>query len=149
MKRLMLMAAVALALPVAASAQEAPQGPARAQMMSTIEFLVKASGEFNATPEQVAKLEEIAAKFARETAKEREAMQKIRAEMQPGADRSALMMKMRPVREEMLKKDEAAVEEALKVLNADQQKYAKQVLETRKQEMNNRRGQRQNRGQIR
>ena len=149
MKKLMLMAAIALALPVAANAQEAPRGPGRGQMISSVEYLVKAAGEFTATPEQITKLEEIAAKFAKETAKEREEMQKIRGEMQSGADRSALMLKMRPIREEIQKKDEAAVEEALKVLTADQQKIAKQLVDARREEMNNRRGQRPNGAQIR
>ena len=149
MKKLMLMAAIALALPVAADAQEAPRGPGRGQMVSSIEFLVKASAEFNATAEQLTKLEEIAAKFAKETTKEREELQKIRGEMQSGADRSAAMLKMRPVREELQKKDDEAVEEALKVLTADQQKIAKQLVDSRREQMNNRRGQRPNGTQIR
>ena len=141
MKKLMLMAAFALALPAAAQAQESPRGPGRGQM-HTIEFLVKAAPEYNATAEQVAKLNEILAKFTKDTDKLRAEALKVREEMKGGADRSALMLKMRPIRDELQKFDDAAVEEALKVLNAEQQKHVQHMVDARKQDMSSRRGQR-------
>ena len=140
MKKLIAIAALALAMPTVAAAQDAARGQGRQQMLSTIEYLVKLGGEFNATPEQLTKLEALAATFAKETSKHREEMQKVREEMQAGGDRSALMQKMRPIREEMQRKDDAAIEEALKVLNAEQQEYVKKLVEARREQRANRPG---------
>jgi Spy/CpxP family protein refolding chaperone len=148
MRKLMLMAAFALALPAAAQAQDGPrQMGGRAQMLNTVQWLLTSKDEFSATADQVAKIEAIAKKFDAETEKLRAEMDKVRDEMRAGAgDRETMMTKMRPIREELQKKDEAAVEEVLKILNADQQKSVKTLVETRKQEMQNRRrgGQRPN-----
>ena len=139
MRKSIAVAALALALPAAASAQDAPRGPgARAPMLNSVEWLLKSKEEFNATAEQASKLEEISKKFDAETAKLREEFQKVRGEMMGGADRATVMQKMRPIREELQKKDEAAVEEALKLLNAEQQTTVKQLLETRREDMGNR-----------
>ena len=139
MRKLIAMTVFALAWPAGAMAQDAPaQRPGR-MMMSTVEWLLTEKAKFSPTEEQVTKLQELAKKFDAETTKLREEMQKIRAEIQDGADRQALMQKMRPVREEIQKKDEAAVEEALKLLNDEQKKTVTQMIEARREEMRNRR----------
>ena len=140
MRKLIALAALALALPATASAQDAPRGPGgRGPMLNSVEWLLKSKEEYKATAEQAAKIEEISKKFDTETAKLREEFQKAREEMMGGADRQTVMQKMRPIRDELQKKDEAAVQEVLKVLNAEQQATVKQLLETRREEMRNRR----------
>ena len=140
MRKLIAVAALALALPATTSAQEAPRGPGgRGPMLNSVEWLLKSKEEFNATAEQVSKIEEISKKFDAETAKLREEFQKVRGEMMNGgADRGTVMQKMRPIRDELQKKDEAAIEEVLKVLSAEQQATVKELLETRREEMRNR-----------
>ena len=139
MRKLIAVAALAVALPATASAQEAPRGPGgRAPMLNSVEWLLKSKEEFKATAEQVSKIEEISKKFDSETAKLREEFQKVRGEMMGGADRATVMQKMRPIRDELQKKDDAAVEEVLKLLSAEQQTTVKELLETRREEMRNR-----------
>ncbi len=139
MRKLMAVAALAVALPATASAQEAPRGPGgRGPMLNSVEWLLKSKEEFKATAEQVSKIEEISKKFDSETSKLREEMQKVRGEMMGGADRGTVMQKMRPIRDELQKKDDAAIEEVLKLLSADQQATVKLLLYTRRQEMRNR-----------
>lgn len=141
MRKVIAIAALAMVLPATAAAQDAPQQrQGRGMMQSTIEWLLTEKAKFNATAEQVTKLEALAKKFEDETAKHREEMQKMRAEMQGGGDRQAMMQKMRPVREEMMKKDEAAVDEALKLLSDEQKATVKQMIEARREEMRGRRG---------
>jgi periplasmic protein CpxP/Spy len=140
MRKLIAVAALAMVLPATAEAQDAPQQKqGRGMMQSTIEWLVTECAKFNATPEQVTRLEALAKKFESETAKQREEMQKVREEIQGGGDREALMQKIRPIRDEMTKKEEAVVEEALKVLNDEQKATVKQMIEARREEMRNRR----------
>jgi Spy/CpxP family protein refolding chaperone len=107
-------------------------------MLNTVEWLLKSKEEFKATAEQAAKIEEISKKFDSETVKLREEFQKARPEMMGGADRAAVMQKMRPIREELQKKDEAAVAEVLQLLSTEQQATVKQLLESRRNEMRNR-----------
>jgi protein CpxP len=140
MRKLIAVVALAMVLPATAAAQDAPQQrQGRGMMQSTIEWLLTEKAKFNATGEQVTKLEALAKKFEGETAKHREEMQKVREEMQGGGDRQAMMQKMRPIRDEMNRKDEAIVEEALKVLNDEQKATVKQMIEARREEMRNRR----------
>jgi hypothetical protein len=141
MRRLMMLAALAMVIPAAAQAQERPrQMGGRGQMMNTVEWLVKSKDEFKASAEQIAGLEAIAKKFDADTEKQRAELDKAREEMRAGTtDRSAMMMKMRPIREELQSKDEAAVAEALKLLSQEQQKTVKALLEARREEMQNRR----------
>lgn len=140
MRKLMLMAALTLALPASAAAQDGPRTlGGRAPMMNTAEWLLKSKDEYKATAEQAAKIEAIAKKFDAETEKQRAEFEKIRAEMRDGGDRQTVMQKMRPIREEMMKKDEAAVEEVMQVLNDDQKKQVKELLELRREEMQTRR----------
>jgi Spy/CpxP family protein refolding chaperone len=142
MRKLMLLAAMALALPAAAHAQDPPRpmGGRGMMMMNTVDWMLKSKDELAPSADQIAKLEVIAKKLDTDTEKERAELEKAREEMRAGtADRSAMMIKVRPIREEMQKKDEAAVEEALKVLSADQQKTVKALLEARREEMQNRR----------
>ena len=139
MRKFIAVAALALALPAVADAQEAPRGPGgRGPMLNSVEWLLKSKEEFKATAEQVTKIEAISKKYEAETAKQREEFQKVREEMMGGADRQTVMQKMRPIREELQKKDDAAVQEVLAILNADQQVTVKQLLETRREEMRNR-----------
>jgi hypothetical protein len=133
------MATLALALPTVAAAQDAPRGPGRGMMQSTIEWLLTEKAKFNPTAEQVTKLEELVKKYETDTAKQREEMQKAREEMQGGGDRQAVMQKLRPIRDEMMKKDESIVEEALKLLNDEQKTTVKQMIEARREDMRNRR----------
>lgn len=139
MRKWIWLTALALALPAAAQAQEAPRGMgARGPMLNSVEWLLNAKTEFNATPEQVTGLEAIARKFDTETAKLREEFQKLRLEMRGSADRQTIMQKMRPMREELQKKDDAAVAEAMKLLNAEQKKTVESLLESRREQMRNR-----------
>ena len=139
MRKLIALTALALALPATAAAQDAPRGPGgRGPMLNSVEWLLKSKEEFNATAEQAAKIEEISKKYDTETAKLRAEHQKAREEMMGGADRQTVMQKMRPIRDELQKKDEAAVQEVLKLLNTEQQATIKQLLETRREEMRNR-----------
>jgi Spy/CpxP family protein refolding chaperone len=140
MRKLIAVAAIALALPASAAAQDAPRGPGGRgmPMLNTVEWLLKSKEEFKATAEQAAKIEEISKKFDSETVKLREEFQKARQEMMGGADRAAVMQKMRPIREELQKKDEAAVAEVLQLLSTEQQATVKQLLESRRNEMRNR-----------
>ena len=139
MRKFIAVAALALALTAVADAQEAPRGPGgRGPMLNSVEWLLKSKEEFKATAEQVTKIEAISKKYEAETAKQREEFQKVREEMMGGADRQTVMQKMRPIREELQKKDDAAVQEVLAILNADQQVTVKQLLETRREEMRNR-----------
>jgi Spy/CpxP family protein refolding chaperone len=143
MRKLIAVAALALIIPATASAQDGRgQGRGRGMpMLNSVEWLLKSKEEFKATPEQVTKIEAISKKFDGETAKQREEMQKVREEMMGGgADRQTVMQKMRPIRDELQKKDEAAVKEVLSLLSEDQQKTVLQLLETRREEMKNRRG---------
>jgi hypothetical protein len=106
--------------------------------MNTIGWLLESKTEYQATAEQVAKIQEINKKFEAETASLRAELQKIRDEGMGGGDRQAVMQKMRPLREEMRTKDEAAVAEAMKLLNAEQQKTVNEMLAKRREEMRNR-----------
>lgn len=139
MRKLLAAAALALVIPALASAQETPrgQGP-RGPMLNSVEWLIKSKEEFQATAEQVAKLEAISKKLDTETAKQRQELQKVREEMMGGGDRQTVMQKMRPIRDELQKKDEAAIAEVLLVLTPEQQATVKQLLETRREEMRNR-----------
>ena len=140
MRKLIALTALALALPATAAAQDAPRGQGgRGPMLNSVEWLLKSKEEFSATAEQAAKIEEISKKYDTETAKLRAELQKAREEMMGGADRQTVMQKMRPIRDELQKKDEAAVQEVLKLLNTEQQATVKQLLETRREEMRSRR----------
>lgn len=139
MRKWIAVAALALALPIAAEAQETPRGQGgRGPMLNSVEWLLKSKEEFKATAEQVAKIEAISKKYDAETAKQREEFQKVREEMMGGADRQTVMQKMRPIRDELQKKDDAALQEVLAILNAEQQATVKQLLETRREEMRSR-----------
>ena len=138
MRRLIAVAVLAL-VPTVASAQEAPRGMGRAVgSMNTIGWLLESKAEYQATTEQVARIEAINKKFEAETASLRAELQKIRDEGMGGGDRQAVMQKMRPLREEMRTKDEAAVSEVMKLLNAEQQKTVNEMLTKRREEMRNR-----------
>lgn len=138
MRRLIVLAALTLA-PAVASAQEAPRGMGRAVgSMNTIGWLLESKAEYQATDEQAARIEAINKKFEAETASLRAELQKIRDEGMGGGDRQAIMQKMRPLREEMRTKDEAAVAEAMKLLNAEQQKTVNELLAKRREEMRTR-----------
>ena len=141
MRKLMLLSALALMVPAAADAQERPrQMGGRGQMMNTVEWLITNREEFKGSDEQIAKLEVIAKKFEADTKQQRAEMDKAREAMRSGTtDRATVMMQLRPIREDMQKKDEAAVEEALKVLSEDQQKTVKALIQSRREEMQNRR----------
>ena len=141
MRKLMLLSALALIVPAAADAQERPrQMGGRGQMMNTVEWLITNREEFKGSDEQIAKLEVIAKKFEADTKQQRAEMDKAREAMRSGTtDRATVMMQLRPIREDMQKKDEAAVEEALKVLSEDQQKTVKALIQSRREEMQNRR----------
>lgn len=138
MRRLMAVAMLAL-VPAVASAQEAPRGMGRAAgSMNTIGWLLESKADYQATTEQVARIEEINKKFEAETASLRAELQKIREEGMGGGDRQAVMQKMRPLRQKMRTKDEAAVAEVMKLLNAEQQKTVNGMLTKRREEMRNR-----------
>ena len=140
MRKLMLMAAMALVLPAAAQAQDGQrQMGGRGPMLNTVAWLLTNKAEFNATADQVAKIEAISKQFDTETEKLRAEFDKVREEMRGGADRQTIMQKMRPIRDELQKKDEAAVEEVVKLLNDDQKKTVKQLIEARREQMQNRR----------
>jgi Spy/CpxP family protein refolding chaperone len=141
MRKLMLLAALALMVPAAANAQDRPrQMGGRGQMMNTVEWLVTNREEFKASDDQIAKLEAIAKKFDSDTEKQRTELDKAREAMRSGtSDRAAVMAQLRPIREDMQKKDEAALVEALKVLSEDQQKTVKALIEARREEMQSRR----------
>jgi hypothetical protein len=141
MKSLKLIALTALALvvPASASAQDGPRAMGRARpMLNTVEWLLKSKDEFKATADQAAKIQEIGTRFDAETAKQREEFRKIREEMLGGGDRQTVMQKMQPIRDELQKKDEAALAEVMKLLDEDQRITVKQLLESRRQDMRNR-----------
>jgi Spy/CpxP family protein refolding chaperone len=139
MRKLMLAGALMLAGPALAAAQEAPRGPGRGMpMANSVEFVLKSAAEFNATPEQVSKIEEINKKFDKDTESLRAELLKIREE-RGSADRQTVMQKMRPLREELQKKDEAALADVLKLLNDEQKKSVSALLESRREKMQNRR----------
>ncbi len=137
MRRLIAVAALVLA-PAVASAQEAPRGPARGMgPMNTISWLLEARADYQATDEQVAKIEVIKKKFDADTEQLRADMQKLR-EAGMGGDRQAMMEKMRPLRDQMRTKDEAAVAEVMKLLSPEQQKTVNDMLAKRREEMQSR-----------
>ena len=141
MRKLMLLTALAFLVPAAANAQDRPrQMGGRGQMMNTVEWLIKSKDEFKASDEQIAKLTVIAKKFDTDTETQRAELDKAREAMRSGtSDRAAVMAQLRPIREDMQKKDEAALEEALKVLSEDQQKTVKALIQARREEMQSRR----------
>lgn len=139
MRKFIALTFFALAIPASGNAQEIMGAQMRGPQISTIEWLIKSKDEFNATTEQVTKLEELSTRFKSETAKLREELQKVRAEMMNTDDRQATMQKMRPLREELQKKDEAAVEEAIELLNDEQKQTVNTLLETRRNNNENRR----------
>jgi hypothetical protein len=141
MRKLMLAAAVALALPAAAQAQDGPrQMGGRPPMLNTVEWLIKSKDEFNATAEQVAKMEVIAKKFDTDTEKQRAEFDRIREEVRNGtADRMMMMQKMRPIRDELQKKDKEALAEVAKILNDAQKKQVEELIEARREQMQSRR----------
>jgi predicted RND superfamily exporter protein len=139
MRKLMLVGALMLAGPAMAAAQEAPRGPGRGMLANSVEFVLKSAAEFNATAEQVSKIEEINKKFDKDTESLRTDLLKIREEMRGSADRQTVMQKMRPLREELQKKDEAALADVLKLLNDEQKKAVTALLESRREAMQNRR----------
>jgi Spy/CpxP family protein refolding chaperone len=137
--------AAALLTPVTAMAQEEARpergmraGPGMRQ--NTIEWLLTRKEEFRPTGEQVARLEAIAKQLNEANAARREELRKARQEATTGGDRRASFEKLRPVLEELRKQDEAATKEALTVLNDEQKKVVEELLETRKKEMQDRRG---------
>lgn len=138
MRKLIAVAALVL-VPAVASAQDTPRGQGRGMpRMNTIDWLLESKADFKVTAEQAAKIEAISKKFDQETASLREQMQKIRSENMGGGDRQAMMQQMRPLREEMRKKDEAAVAEVMKLLTPDQQKLVNEAMAKRREEMRNR-----------
>ncbi|HEX6558111.1 MAG TPA: Spy/CpxP family protein refolding chaperone [Longimicrobiales bacterium] len=144
--------AVALALtllPAAAFAQQTPPagaapGGMRGQgrmMQSTVEWLLTQKEQFRPTTEQVTKLEEIAATLKKDQQEDRDKMQKARetAQNDPNVDREAMRAQFRELMVKLRKQDDEATEDALKVLNDEQQKVVKEMLDARRKEMESRR----------
>jgi len=147
MRKLAVVLALTL-LPAAAFAQSNTQqdqtgtrmrGQGR-MMQSTVEWLLTQKEQFKPSTEQVTRLEEIAAKLKQDQQEERDKMQKMRDDMQnSGMDRDEMREHFRENMQKLRKKDEEATEDALKVLNDEQQKVVKDLLETHKKEMEARR----------
>lgn len=157
MRKYVLGALIALAMPAAAFAQDGrPQGgppggmrggQGRGMMReNVVEWLLTKKDEFRPSGEQVAKLTEISDKLKKEMEEQRTKMQKMREEAQSGGgDRSEMREGMRDAMEKYRKHEEEAAEDALKVLNDEQKKVVKDLLDARKKEMEAQRG-RFNRG---
>jgi hypothetical protein len=154
MKKFVYTVALIALLPAVSYAQERPRGGPQGRMLqSTIEWLLSQKDQFRPTEEQVAKLEELNKKLTESSANEREELRKIRDEaMNGGGDRREMREKVRPpdltyptyptyrpLMEKLRKHDEEAAEDALELLNDEQQKVVKDLLETRKKEMEARR----------
>ncbi len=136
MRRLAMTFAMALALPVAATAQGGP--PQGRVQQNSIEWLLTQKDQFRPSEEQVAKLAELGKQLTEATSKQRDEMRKLRQENM-GGDRAAMMEKVRPIMEQIRKQDSEATEAALKVLNEEQQKVVKDLLDARQKEMQARR----------
>ena len=148
MKKFAMVLALAL-LPASEMAQESPNGgpPMGGMRMgqgrmqqNTIEWLLTQKEQFRPTDEQVTKLEALAKALNDSTAPMRDEMRKEReAAMQSGGDRREAFEKMRPTMEKLRHADEEATEDALKVLNDEQQKVVKDLIDARQKEMQSRR----------
>jgi len=143
MKLKLLIAAMSLMIPNVSLAQEPPpSGPPREgrPLQNTIEWLLTQKEQFRPSGEQVAQLEAAAKALNDSIARDRDEIRKLREESRAGnGDRSATFQKMRPLMDAIHKQDESATQEALKVLNGEQQKVVQELLEARRKEMDARR----------
>jgi hypothetical protein len=143
-KTLLTALAVSMLAPLPLLAQTADQPQRRGGMMAarllveqgSVEYLVTKATDLQLKADQTTQLEAIGVKWAEATKGSRE---QIGAAMpQPGQtpDREAMMQRMqelRPVMEKLREDDQAALDEALKLLDAAQQTKAKALLEERAQ----------------
>lgn len=127
--RRILLAAMFLALPVAAHAQN-PQGPGRGQgrmMMSPAAMLLEHKAELGLSADQVAKLEKISSALQEKNAP---IMEKMRQARQSNADRS----QMQPLMEQMRENNDAARKEVMAILTPEQQKKAQELVAQRRRD---------------
>jgi hypothetical protein len=103
----------------------------------SVEYLVTKATDLTLDADQTKKLTDLGAAWAASTKDSRET---IRKEMpQPGqgmGDREAMMQKMQalqPVMQKLAEDDQKSLDEAMKVLSAEQQTKAKTLLEERRQ----------------
>ncbi|HUP89321.1 MAG TPA: Spy/CpxP family protein refolding chaperone [Longimicrobiales bacterium] len=137
----------ALLLPAASFAQDGPpggrggRGQGRMMQQSTVAWLLDdvQKEQYRPSGEQIAKLQTISEKLQKDFDEQRAKMQKMRDEaMNGGGDRGKMREEMREAMDKLRKKDEEAVEDALKVLNDEQKKVVKDLLDARKKEMDSR-----------
>ena len=149
MRKFAIVLALAL-LPAAAMAQQTPPagqpmggmrmgGQGRMQQ-NTIEWLLTQKDQFRPSEEQVTKLTALAKALNDSTAPLRDQMRKAREDaMSGGGDMRSAFEQLRPTMEKMRHMDEEATENALKLLNDEQKKVAKDLIDQRQKEMQARR----------
>jgi hypothetical protein len=134
------------ALPAVAQAQRTPPAargggmPGQTQMMqmqSPAQILLDHRAQLRLTAEQVTEIESIAAELEAKNKPLQEKIAEARRERRSNQDArqasreegAETMRKLRPIMEEMRKNGEAAREKAMLLLNAEQQKVAKDIFE--------------------
>lgn len=152
----LLLAAALIALPAVAEAQQNPpanrggrmmqgQMSERMQQRSPVQFFLDHKAELRLTPEQVTRLEAIGAELQARNQPLREQMMAARGERsgerptrEEMAQRRQEMAERRkamaPLMEEMQKNNATAREEIQALLNPEQQKVAKDLLQAQRQE---------------
>ena len=148
MRKFAIVLALAL-LPAAAMAQQTPpQGPPQGGMrmgggrmqQNTVEWLLTQKDQFRPSADQVTQLEAIAKALNDSTAPLRDQMRKAREDaMSGGGDPREAFQQMRPTMEKIRHADEEATEDAVKVLNDEQKKVVKDLLDQHQKEMQARR----------
>lgn len=112
-----------------ARAQRAPRTPAA--------LILQRKDELNLTPEQVAQIEKIGEELQEKNRPLQQKMRELRGNRPPNQlsddERAELRQKMAPINEEMRKNTQAAREQILEVLNAEQQQKAKEIWQAAQQ----------------
>jgi Spy/CpxP family protein refolding chaperone len=121
------LAALFLALPVAAQAQNAqgPRGQGQGRMMSPVAVLLEHKAELGLSAEQVTKIEKISSALQEKNAP---IMEKMRQARESNADRS----QMQPLMEQVRTNNEAARKEVMALLSPEQQKKAQELAAQRR-----------------
>ncbi len=156
----LLLAAALLALPAAAQAQQTPpanrggrmmqdQMQGRMQLQSPIQIFLDNKAQLRLTAEQVTQLEAIGAELEARNKPLREKMLEARGGAADGGrpsreERAEMRQKLAPIMQEMQKNNAAARDQIMDLLNAEQKKVARDLLEARRQDR--RPGQGQGRG---
>lgn len=153
-RTMMALAVAALLVPAASFAQQDStrggmgrmggmgmgMGRGGAPQQNSIDWLLTQKDQFRPTADQVTKLQELSAKLIKENQEQRDKLQKLRADAMNGTgDRDAMREQGRSAAEKMRKNDAEASEDAVKLLNDEQKKVVKDLLDKRRKEMEARR----------